>query len=302
MNKVNVLVVDDASFIRDLIKKCLRSAFPGIGIAEAANGRRAQQQLSAQVFDLILCDWEMPEISGLELLVWLRGQQQHAATPFIMVTSRGDKENVIQAIQAGVSDYVGKPFTNEQLVGKVRKALAGSGRLAALQNPAAPTLSTGTGGDSLSVLTGGGAQAATTAAPRPAAVKQARQVPAAGKAASAPAVQSRGQAVLRLPDAELNCMVKAISLKEVVVLLKRGEVLPQILSSVVVDLEQGEENSEIARLNAYIHGLTAIDGGSDEIQWLQVHCRFVDKDPQKLDYISRLIARGTTQRHFTPGA
>lgn len=85
-------------------------------------------------------------------------------------------------------------------------------------------------------------------------------------------------------------------------LLKRGEVLPQILSSVVVDLEQGEENSEIARLNAYIHGLTAIDGGSDEIQWLQVHCRFVDKDPQKLDYISRLIARGTTQRHFTPGA
>lgn len=302
MSKVNVLVVDDASFIRDLVKKCLRGSFSGMLIAEAANGRKAQQLLAAQTFDLVLCDWEMPEMSGLELLVWFRQQAQHASTPFIMVTSRGDKENVIQAIQAGVSDYVGKPFTSEQLVTKVKKALAGSGRLAALQNAAAPALSTGTGGDSLAVLTGAGK--GRNEAPRPAApasAGQLRQAPAAPAAPARAATPSRGQAVLRLPEGELPCAIKAISLKEIVVLLKRGELLPHILSSVVVDLEQGEQDSEVARLNAYVHALSAVDGGG-EVQWVQAHCRFVDRDPQKLDYISRLIARGTTQRHFTPGA
>ena len=301
MNKVNVLVVDDASFIRDLVKKCLRGTFPSIGIAEAANGKRAQQALNGQAFDLVLCDWEMPEMSGLELLVWFRAQPQHAATPFIMVTSRGDKENVIQAIQAGVSDYVGKPFTSEQLVAKVRKALAASGRLAALQNTPAPTLSTGTGGDSLSVLTGGRPAAAQV---QPAAAPMPRPAPAAAPKATrqhAAAMQSKGQAVLRLAEGELSCLIKAISLKDIVVMVKRGDLLPQILSSVVVDLDEGELSQDVARLNAYIYSLSAIESAGD-IQWVQAQCRFVDRDPQKLDYISRLIARGTTQKHFTPGA
>lgn len=301
MNKVNVLVVDDASFIRDLVKKCLRGTFPGIEIAEAANGKRAQQALSSQTFDLVLCDWEMPEMSGLELLVWFRAQPQHATTPFIMVTSRGDKENVIQAIQAGVSDYVGKPFTSEQLVGKVRKALAASGRLAALQNTPAPALSTGTGGDSLSVLTAGRPAAAQV---QPVAAPVARPAPVAAAPKPAPGKQppaSRGQAVLRMAEGELPCLIKAISLKDIVVMVKRGDLLPQILSSVVVDLDEGELSQDVARLNAYIHALSAIENGGD-IQWVQAQCRFVDKDPQKLDYISRLIARGTTQKHFTPSA
>ena len=74
------------------------------------NGRKAQQMLARERFDLILCDWEMPEMSGLELLTWCRTQDALKAVPFIMVTSRGDKENVVQAIQAGVSDFIGKPF------------------------------------------------------------------------------------------------------------------------------------------------------------------------------------------------
>ena len=136
MGKVNVLVVDDASFIRDLVKKGLRDNFPGIQIEEAINGRKAQVMLSRTAMDLILCDWEMPEMSGLELLTWCREQDHLKTTPFIMVTSRGDKENVIQAIQAGVSDYIGKPFSNDQLVIKVKKALSRSGRLEALMSSA----------------------------------------------------------------------------------------------------------------------------------------------------------------------
>src|SRR5699024_6191134 len=153
MSKVSVLVVDDASFIRDLIKKGLRSHFPGMLIEEAVDGRKAQQMLAKQNFDLVLCDWEMPQMSGLELLNWFRQQDQYKSTPFIMVTSRGDKENVVQAIQAGVSDYIGKPFTQEQLTSKVTKALRRSGRLAALA-ASAPVrqLSTGVANESLSVL------------------------------------------------------------------------------------------------------------------------------------------------------
>ena len=129
MSKVSVLVVDDAPFIRDLVKKGLRNYFPGIHIEDAVNGRKAQVLLERQAFDLVLCDWEMPEMSGLELLTWCRGQDNLKALPFIMVTSRGDKENVVQAIQAGVTDFIGKPFTNEQLLTKVKKALARVGKL-----------------------------------------------------------------------------------------------------------------------------------------------------------------------------
>ena len=88
MSKVSVLVVDDATFIRDLVKKGLRDHFPGIQLEEAVNGRKAQQLLNRQAVDLILCDWEMPEMSGLELLSWCRGEEAHKGTPFIMVTSR----------------------------------------------------------------------------------------------------------------------------------------------------------------------------------------------------------------------
>ena len=72
MSKVSVLVVDDASFIRDLVKKCLRNYFPGIKIEDAVNGKKAQSILMRETFDLVLCDWEMPEMSGLELLTWCR--------------------------------------------------------------------------------------------------------------------------------------------------------------------------------------------------------------------------------------
>ena len=84
------------------------------------------------------------------------------------------------------------------------------------------------------------------------------------------------------------------------VLVRRGEVLPQILESAVLDLEQGE-NAEVARLNGYLHAIAAFEQKPDS-DWLQVTFRFVDQDTQKLDYISRLIARGTQLKHFVPGA
>ena len=302
MSKVSVLVVDDATFIRDLVKKGLRDNFPGVQIEEAINGRKAQQMLSRQVVDLILCDWEMPEMSGLELLTWCREQDNLKTTPFIMVTSRGDKENVVQAIQAGVSDYIGKPFSNEQLVTKVKKALQRAGKLQALMS-SAPSKMLSTGGfanDSLAALTGGKAEVVKTSAPTPAAAAPAAPSVAPAPAAASKSPAGRGQGQLRLPAGSMACVIKALSLKEALLVVKRTKQLPQVLESAVLDLEQGEA-AETARLNGYLHAVAAFEPKPDS-EWLQLTFRFVDRDPQKLDYLSRLIARGTAQKHFSPGA
>lgn len=301
MSKVNVLVVDDATFIRDLVKKGLRDHFPGVQIEEAVNGRKAQQLLGRQVIDLILCDWEMPEMSGLELLSWCREQDNLKAIPFIMVTSRGDKDNVVQAIQAGVSDFIGKPFSNEQLVTKVKKALSRAGKLQALMTGHGPKmLSTGLANDSLSALTGG--KPAEVAKPKAAAAAPVAAAAFAAqpttKATSAPS--GRGQGQLRLPGGSMACVIKALSLKEALLVVKRTEQLPQVLESAVLDLEQGEA-AETARLNGYLHAVAALEPKADS-EWLQLTFKFVDRDPQKLDYLSRLIARGSAQKHFVPGA
>ncbi|MBW0234942.1 response regulator [Pseudomonas sp. D1HM] len=299
MSKVSVLVVDDASFIRDLIKNCLRNYFPGIRIEDAVNGRKAQSLLIRESFDLVLCDWEMPEMSGLELLTWCREQDHLQTLPFIMVTSRGDKENVVQAIQAGVSDFVSKPFTNEQLLTKVKKAFTKAGLLSAVMASAPSRVNSAFGNDSLNALTGGKAQvvasaSASASAPVPEPVARQASAPVT------PALTNRSQGQLRLPNGIQLCVIKALSLKEALLVVRRGDVLPQVLDSAVLDLEQGEK-AEVARLNGYLHAIVAYEPKPDS-DWLQLTFRFVDQDAEKMNYLSRLIAHGTAQKHFVPGA
>ena len=274
MSKVSVLVVDDASFIRDLVKKCLRNYFPGMRIEDAINGRKAQAMLVKEAFDLVLCDWEMPEMSGLELLTWCREQHNLKAMPFVMVTSRGDKENVVQAIQAGVSGYVSKPFTNEQLITKVKQALHKVGKLDALINVAATKTSPAFGNDSLSALTGGKAPVATPTVALAPSKGLLNNPPVKAPVASSATASSRGQGQLRLPNGTQQCVIKALSLKEALLVVKRTETLPQILDSAVLDLEQGD-NAEVARLNGYLHAVVAHEPKPDS-DWLQLTFRFVE--------------------------
>ena len=297
MSKVKVLVVDDAPFIRDLVKKCLRNYFPGMITEDAVNGRKAQALMAKEVFDMVLCDWEMPEMSGLELLTWCRQQDALKALPFIMVTSRGDKENVVQAIHAGVSDYVGKPFTNEQLLTKVKKSLAKVGKLDAAMAGGPARSSTGFANDSLSALTGNAPKAATPTAAAPAA-KPLINAPTPPAQPASPT--GRGQGQLRLSSGNQPCIIKALTLEEASLVVRRSEALPQVLEGAVLDLEQGE-TSEVARLNGYLHSVAAMEPKPDS-DWLQLIFRFVDQDAQKLDYLSRLIARGTAQKQYIPSA
>ena len=226
------------------------------------NGRKAQQMLARERFDLILCDWEMPEMSGLELLTWCRTQDALKAVPFIMVTSRGDKENVVQAIQAGVSDFIGKPFSNEQLTSKVRKALGRAGKLDALA-ASAPTrvLSTGVANDSLAALTGGKAEVVRpAAAPAPEAKAAPLIQPSSAAPAAAPGAASsgRGQGPAAAGPWQRCLCDQGAEPQEALLVVKRGEPLPQVLESAVLDLEQGE-GGEIARLNGYLHAVAAFE-------------------------------------------
>ena len=117
---MEVLIVDDFATMRRILKNILRQiGFTNIN--EADNGKSALTLLKKQKFNLVLCDWNMPEMSGLELLSEIRSDSDLKDTPFIMVTAEAQKENIIEAVQAGVSNYVVKPFTAETISEKLEK-------------------------------------------------------------------------------------------------------------------------------------------------------------------------------------
>lgn len=285
MASVSVLVVDDAPFIRDLIKKALRSHFPGLQIEEAVNGSKARQLLGRTSFDLILCDWEMPELSGLELLQWFREQPGQEKTPFIMVTSRGDRDNVVEAIQAGVSDYVGKPFSNEQLISKVSKALHRVGKLQQLRGRAVQT-SSGHAQESIASLLG----SRQTQSPSAAVTKAAPKQGVAAEPDSRSSARSAARAQLRVAGQQFACVIRNLSLRDARMVVRRGEHLPGVFDSAVLDLEQ-EGDKDVARINGYVHTVAALEDRMD-CEWVLVSLKFVDQDPAKLEWLSQLIAEG----------
>ncbi|WP_226596037.1 response regulator [Marinobacter nauticus] len=292
MATLKALVVDDASFVRDLVKRTVRQRFPVIETTDAQNGRRAQSLMSRTSFDLVLCDWEMPEMSGLELLQWMRQQPQYQKVPFIMITSRGDKDHVIEAVKEGVSEYLGKPFSPEGLSKKIIKvmgrrlkdAMDRSGK--SLEGPADAFK------ESATLLT----QKREAPEPRPEASKPepAADNPLlnAGSAkAAAGKPQARGvmsMASVRFSDSTLKSVVKDINLTEVRVIAKRDQEFPGILDQAVVDIDMGD--GQMARLNGYVHQLQAVDKRQDT-DFVSVTIRFVDEDPKKLEDLSRFVAR-----------
>jgi len=157
---LKVIIVDDATFVRDMVKRTLRQLIPDGEILEAPDGTRACSIIKSKKPDLILSDWEMPNMGGDELLKWVREQPDFISTPFIMVTSRGDRNHVMKAVEAGVNDYISKPFTAEELTRKIAKQLK---RLGHDVNKSPANSNRGTAFGSIDVLTGGKAQ--STAAP-----------------------------------------------------------------------------------------------------------------------------------------
>ncbi|MGB1950832.1 MAG: response regulator [Marinobacter sp.] len=289
MAMLKALVVDDASFVRDLVKRTIRQRFPVIETTDAQNGRRAQSLMSRGAFDLILCDWEMPEMSGLELLQWMRQQPQYEKVPFIMITSRGDKNHVVEAVKEGVSEYLGKPFSPDGLSKKIIKVMGRTLKDAMDR-----------GGKSMASPADAFKESATLLTqkrePAPATPARASDTAASPLLASGPGVpeqkpaarNSLSVASVRFADSTLKSVVKDINLMEVRVIAKRDQDFPGILDQAVVDIEIAE--GQMARLNGYVHQLQAVDKRQDT-DFVSVTIRFVDEDPKKLEDLSRFVAR-----------
>jgi two-component system chemotaxis response regulator CheY len=118
--KMKVLVVDDFSTMRRIVKNILRQlGFENI--IEADDGESAVRKLESERIDFVISDWNMPKMSGLELLKWVRSHDEFKDLPFLMVTAEAQKENVLEAVKAKVSNYIVKPFTAETLSEKIEK-------------------------------------------------------------------------------------------------------------------------------------------------------------------------------------
>lgn len=121
------LVVDDSRIIRNVLKNILRDRnIAEESLLEASDGRAALEILKVEKIDLLLLDWNMPMMNGLELIKELRSTEKYRNLPIIMVTSEAARYNVVEAIKAGVSDYVVKPVTARAVLEKVDKYLSGA--------------------------------------------------------------------------------------------------------------------------------------------------------------------------------
>jgi two-component system chemotaxis response regulator CheY len=118
---MKVLVVDDSGVMRKIIIRSLNAV--GVSdVVEAGDGQEGFKAFQADAFDMVLTDWNMPIRSGLELVTDIRGTDSEI--PIIMVTTEAQKSQVIAAIQAGVTDYLTKPFEADELRAKLDKYVA----------------------------------------------------------------------------------------------------------------------------------------------------------------------------------
>jgi len=278
MMSLKILIVDDASFVRDTIKRTLRETLAHVELQEAPDGRRALGLLRSNKYDIILSDWEMPELSGEQLLKWVRTEYSNPKIPFIMISSRGDRSHILKAIESGVSDYLGKPFTAEELRRKLNKQLKKIGYKGKPQ-----TASSAGVFSSLEVLTGGSIE--DRALENGGEGKPLFTLPSDTKTAAQKKTSFQGKARLRFSNASsCDCMVRSLNSECLTAFVVRSKDVPTLFDQAVVDIEN-TKGEALARLNAYVHSLTALENSPDTKK-LKIVVRFVDNDPEKFEMIS----------------
>ncbi|MFC3122262.1 response regulator [Agaribacter flavus] len=122
LKRINILVVDDMESMVNLVKSCLLS-LGAEKITTATNGANAWSILNKKDIDLIICDWDMPKMTGFGLLKLVRESEMHKHIPFLLLTAAREKKLVMDALEAGVSDYLAKPFQPKELSFRVVKLL-----------------------------------------------------------------------------------------------------------------------------------------------------------------------------------
>lgn len=118
---LKILVVDDFPTMRRIVKTLMKQN-GYTNFTEAEDGEQALRMLNAEMdYEMVVSDWNMPNMTGLELLKAVRADPKLKHLPFLMVTAEAEKENIIEAVKAGVSNYIVKPFTGQALKDKLDK-------------------------------------------------------------------------------------------------------------------------------------------------------------------------------------
>jgi two-component system chemotaxis response regulator CheY len=117
-----VLVVDDSKVMREMVVACLRP-YPGLTFTHASSGLEAIERLSLKPYDLIILDLNMPDIGGIEVVEFVRGQDTLRHLPIVIVTTRGDEASRARALEAGANRFMTKPFTPDAILAEVKALL-----------------------------------------------------------------------------------------------------------------------------------------------------------------------------------
>jgi two-component system chemotaxis response regulator CheY len=117
-----VLVVDDSKVMREMVVACLRP-YPGLTFTHASSGLEAIERLSLKPYDLIVLDLNMPDIGGIEVVEFVRGQDTLRHLPIVIVTTRGDEASRTKALQAGADRFMTKPFKPDAILSEVKSLL-----------------------------------------------------------------------------------------------------------------------------------------------------------------------------------
>ena len=117
-----VLVVDDSKVMREMVVACLRP-YPGLTFTHASSGLEAIERLSLKPYDLIVLDLNMPDIGGIEVVEFVRGQDMLRHLPIVIVTTRGDEASRTKALQAGADRFMTKPFKPDAILSEVKSLL-----------------------------------------------------------------------------------------------------------------------------------------------------------------------------------
>ena len=124
MADLKILAVDDSATMRRIIINTLKRA--GYNeVVEATDGKDAMAKLKVEEVNFVITDWNMPEMDGLTFVTMLRSMEEYKSIPILMVTTRSVKDDIVDALKAGVNNYIVKPFTPDTLKQKIEQILAG---------------------------------------------------------------------------------------------------------------------------------------------------------------------------------
>jgi len=126
VTKVNILIAEDEPHIALALAAIMEKGISGAAVTVVNDGEEALNELLNTGFNIVISDWNMPKITGVELLEKVRAIKKLKDIPFIMLTARGDKGSVVEALKGGVTDYIAKPFENSAVIEKAISLLAES--------------------------------------------------------------------------------------------------------------------------------------------------------------------------------